>query len=140
MSYHLFLDDVRLPEVVTWISLPNPESPWKIVRTYEDFVQTILNHGIPDFISFDHDLSYSQVRDYLSQVAMKGYNGVTIDYATMIEKTGMDCAKWLANYCFEKNLSLPKYAVHSMNHVGQQNIESYLSSFSKVSRPSAEIL
>lgn len=47
------------------------------------------------------------------------------------EKTGMDCAKWLIEYCITNNLKLPKFYCHSMNPIGKDNITSILTQFSK---------
>lgn len=48
-----------------------------------------------------------------------------------LEKTGLDCAKWLVNYCMDKDLNLPAYEVHSMNPAGGKNILSLLQNFEK---------
>lgn len=48
------------------------------------------------------------------------------------EKTGLDCAKWLVNYCMDNSKDLPStILVHSQNPVGKQNIELYFKSFIK---------
>jgi len=43
----LYLDDVRCPKT----------EGWDIVRTYDDFVSWITKNGLPDEVSFDHDLA-----------------------------------------------------------------------------------
>lgn len=92
----LYLDDVR-----------NPKSEgWTIVRNYEEFVKYIEKNGLPDEISFDHDL------------------GENI-------KTGYDCAKWLCEYCWGNGLPIPNFNVHSANPVGRDNIIQILQSFQK---------
>lgn len=113
MSYRLFLDDVREPKSVTWVEIPT--GPWTIVRNYQDFVRTIENRGIPDFISFDHDLAYEH---YQNQLGGK-----------FTEKTGLDCAKWLIEYCATFGHRIPDFAVHSMNPVGKERISALLESF-----------
>ncbi|MGX9985807.1 cyclic-phosphate processing receiver domain-containing protein [Soonwooa purpurea] len=52
---------------------------------------------LPNFISFDHDLGE--------------------------EKTGFDCGKFLVGFCFDYQLKLLDYTVHSQNPVGKENIE-----------------
>ena len=55
----LFLDDIRKPldaEAYTH-NLIYRQIPWYIVRNYEQFTQTIKENGIPQVISFDHDLA-----------------------------------------------------------------------------------
>lgn len=127
MSYYLFLDDIRELKDVTW--MPIPEGEWAIVRDYQAFVRMIERKGMPAFISFDHDLGLEHMHDYLTVGHLTG----KLAYDKYKEKTGMDCAKWLVNYCLDKSLKLPDYQVHSMNHVGKANIISLLENFKKVS-------
>jgi len=91
---NLYLDDLR----------PTPEG-FERVYNFEEFVAFISQNGMPDFISFDHDLG--------------------------LEKTGFDCAKWLVEYCLDNQVSLPDFAVHSQNPVGKENIEKLLENFRK---------
>ena len=122
----LFLDDVRVPyDVFKMIINPIYENneDWVIVKHYYEFVSYIKENGIPDFLSFDHDLSFDH---YLSE----NQEG-DIDYNSLKEKTGYDCAKWLVQYCLENNLTIPDYYVHSANPVGKKNIECFLSNAKK---------
>ena len=122
----LFLDDVRVPYYVFKMTI-NPiyenNEDWVIVKHYYEFVSYIKENGIPDFLSFDHDLSFDH---YLSE----NQEG-DIDYNSLKEKTGYDCAKWLVQYCLENNLTIPDYYVHSANPVGKKNIECFLSNAKK---------
>ena len=43
----------------------------------------------------------------------------------------MDCAKWLVNYCLDRNLDLPEYYIHTMNPIGAENIKSLFESYEK---------
>lgn len=114
-SYRLFLDDIRMPEdCLTYMqrrnfSLEIYKETWLIARNYEEFVSCIDENGLPEMISFDHDLGEKESEEY--------------------GKTGLDCAKWLVDYCLDKKMKLPKYIVHSMNPVGVENIEGLLKSF-----------
>lgn len=117
MKYNLFLDDIRQPSEVGNYMLPVELRPqyrldkWEIVRNYEQFVEIIEKHGLPDKISFDHDLADSH------------YDPKTwTEVFTYGEKTGCNCAEWLCKYCHEKGLKFPEYYVHSMNPVGKENI------------------
>jgi len=95
----LFLDDIRNPE----------DDSWDIVRSYDEFVDYILKNGIPDVISFDHDLG-------------------RFDYEE--EKTGYDCAKFLAIYAMDNNhMNFINTRVHSQNPVGRKNIEKFMHNF-----------
>lgn len=93
----LYLDDLR--------PIPNG---YIGLRSYAEFVTYITESGLPDFISFDHDLG--------------------------LEESGYDCAKWLVNYCLDNELRLPQFDVHSKNPVGKENILSLLQNFKKNTR------
>jgi len=113
----LFLDDIR-----------NPKSDgWEIVRNYEDFVKYITENGLPDEISFDHDLGDDIARENVE-------NGMSKKKARALKKeskSGYDCAKWLCEYCWGNGIPLPTWNVHSANPVGRDNIIAILQSFEK---------
>ena len=123
-KYYLFLDDIRNPEDVTWVSLPKVE--WTIVRTYKEFTAIIKKEGIPNFVAYDHDLAFEQYDNY-HDIDEKGR--LVIDYNKFKEKTGYECCKFLVNACMKKNIKHPDFAVHSMNPVGAKNIISYVESY-----------
>ena len=104
----LYLDDIRVPKT----------DGWDIVRTYEDFVGWITKNGIPDEVSFDHDLAEINYDPSTFTETFKYY-----------EKTGYDAAKWLCEYCWTNGLPIPKYNVHSANPVGRDNILQLLENF-----------
>lgn len=123
----LFLDDFRNPKDAFTLVIPHLkifwEDDWDIVRNYDEFVSWIEANGLPDFISFDHDLADEHYEDVM--------NNPKLDYSQYREKTGLDCAKWLVDWCVDNKLSLPDYAVHSANPAGRRNIEQYLISAHK---------
>lgn len=94
-NIYLYLDDVR--------TVPDG---FVLVKNYEEFIEHINQNGLPELISFDHDLGE--------------------------EKTGYDCAKWLVEYCLNNKQTLPKYNVHSQNPVGKENIEMLFINFIKL--------
>jgi len=115
---YLFLDDLRNPaDCLSYMS--NRKSvdiniyhkKWHIVRTYSEFVTWIETHGLPDLISFDHDLA-----DFTEEGQ---------------EYTGMDCAKWLVDYCIDNKVQCPEFYVHSANPQGADNIGSLLENYQK---------
>lgn len=126
MSYNLFLDDFRIP-ADTFNYTGDPiylKKDWVIVRSYNEFVEYINLNGLPEVISFDHDLAdvHYDVQDHVDQ----DY------YDTVTEKTGYHCAQWLINYCMDNNKELPKdIMIHSMNPIGSQNIKSLFKSYLK---------
>jgi len=95
----MYLDDIR-----------NPEFKYdKIVRSYAEAVDFVKQNGIPQFISFDHDLG--------------------CDINGKLEKSGFDFAKWLVECDIENIYKFPKnfeFKVHSANPIGKNNIESLL--------------
>ena len=116
----LFLDDVRSAEMVfmnTIDPIYENNNEWEIVRSFNEFVSYIEEKGLPEFISFDHDLDFEHY---------KLENQQDIDYDKMEIKTGFHAAQWLVNYCADNKLKLPHYKVHSMNLAGKRNIERVL--------------
>src|ERR1035441_10629778 len=130
MSYHLFLDDTRHPKDVKWLSLP--PYAWVEVKSYSEFVKTVMEKGIPETISFDHDLADEHYSEYSAAHDENSPSFGKIRYENLTEKTGMDCAKWLAELCVERNVPLSRYYIPTLNPIGRQNIFSILESARKV--------
>lgn len=112
----ILLDDIRIPfdvflNTVDYDYYKNED--WLVIRTYEDFVTHIMENGVPEMISFDHDLTFDH---YLSE------NQKDINYDNMKVKTGYHAAKWLIQYCNLKGIKLPRVKVHSQNPEGKKNI------------------
>jgi len=101
MNYKLYLDDERIPSS-DWAK---DGMPVIIVRSVEDFKKTIRLLGLPNSISFDHDLGEDL-------------------------PTGHDAMRWLV---IEKEFDLRKTEihVHSANPVGVKNIYGLLESWNK---------
>ena len=97
--------------------------------TYDEFVNWIKQNGLPDLISFDHDLADEHIQYYFDNGGH--HNPPNPQETTFTEKTGYDCAKWLVEYCMKKGVKHPPYQVHSMNPIGKQNIISYVESYNK---------
>lgn len=119
MGYNLFLDDNWKPnEIANLTSIEKNRIRyrtyhWIIVNSYDEFVNYILVNGIPDIISFDHDLSPEHYE-------------ITDDYDKYIVKTGYHAAEWILEYLSNNNLSTPIFLVHSQNAIGRKNIENLL--------------
>lgn len=124
MKFNLFLDDFRRPEdAFNYMHLPiyNLEE-WITVRNYYAFITIIQKKGIPETVSFDHDLADIHYKE-------QDFDYDKPDY----EKTGYHCAKWLIDYCMDNKKELPKkIIVHSMNPYGSRNIKSLFDSYFKV--------
>lgn len=124
MPYRLLLEDrpERTMGVISGYMKSNEYfiGDWKIVRNYDEFVDCVRTYGIPELVSFDHDLSkkhYSQLNN--------------INYNDSGEKTGYHAAVWLTDYCQKNGLKFPKYLVHSWNMEGKKNIETYIKNYKK---------
>lgn len=127
MSYNLFLDDVRIPKnVFKYTNNPIYISvDWVIVRTYDEFIKYVEENGIPEIISFDHDLSDEHL-SYQEQFSNRDI------YDVVEEKTGFHCAKWFIDYCIDNEKELPTdILIHSMNPVGSLNIKSLFDTYNK---------
>lgn len=124
MKKALYLDDQRTPTT----TIPGYH-PWEVVRNYDEFVAWIEKNGVPDLISFDHDLAEEHIQDYFNQKLNIGWQQPS--YETYKEKTGLDCAKWLCEHIQKNNLKLNRCSVHSHNPIGATNIQSYINGFKK---------
>ena len=122
LKVSLYLDDCRTPTE----TLPNYH-PWNVVRNYDEFQKWIIENGIPDLISFDHDLADEHISDYWSQFAQQGYQNPS--YQDYKEKTGLDCAQFAVEYCQKMNVPLKGCCVHSHNPIGARNIQSFINGF-----------
>lgn len=121
----LFLDDERDPEnaylwdekypLVVYSGIPAWK--WDVVRSYEEFVEYIEEKGIPTVVSFDNDLFNVADPDLSDetldkQFLMDGWQDFSI-------KTGAHCAQYLVKACKARNVTIPKYYVHSANNAAR---------------------
>lgn len=97
--YSLFIDDLRNISYLGNVETEN----WKIARSSFEAKKVVLQFGIPDFISFDHDLGEND--------------------------TSMVFLKWWTGQYPET--PFPKFHIHSSNPVGKMNIESFILSFNR---------
>ena len=113
----LWLDDMRSPEKylssnkASGTFLRNMDFYQRLTQKYNvrftwvhninEFQKYIMSNGMPDLVSFDHDLGAG------------------------LEK-GSDCAKWLQQYCMQNKIPIPKYHIHSANNNAQKLIPNEL--------------
>lgn len=97
MSYRMFIDDERFP--------PNDGKEWAIVRSSDEAIKYVQTHGVPEFVSYDHDLG--------------------------ADDTSMKFIGWMIDQYLDQSITdFPvKYAIHSQNPVGARNIETLLRGF-----------
>jgi hypothetical protein len=129
MAYNLYLDDFRDPIDSSYYRNEPVYTnlDWIVVRNYDEFTKKIEELGIPEVVSFDHDLA-----DVHYEKQQFNYNDETQ------EKTGYHCAKWLIYYCIDNKKDLPAMIlVHSMNPAGTQNIWSLFNTYWKSLSPSS---
>jgi hypothetical protein len=131
MSKLLWLDDYRNPFEDRENKLPKidfKELYW--VKSFYEFENWINKYGLPDIISFDHDLADSH---YTPNHLWDNYEESKKwqEAQTHEEKTGYDAAKWLCEYCHTNKKSLPICYVHSANPVGADNIKHYINNYLK---------
>lgn len=88
------------------------------VKNIYQFIDYIEKNGVPQFVSFDHDLNNRGGGEGLSDEQKLNNNGV-------------NCAKWLVNYCKQVGEPLPKFYVHSANPKHGPEINRVLTSENK---------
>lgn len=131
----LFLDDVReVKEAFLWdinksLILESGISEWKwdIVRSYDEFVDYIKKHGIPDVVSFDNDLwdcSYEMATNPTNEELTKQFQ--MIGWQEFKIKTGAHCAQYLVEACRAHDKPVPKYYIHTANSAARPIIKEIL--------------
>jgi len=118
MKTLLYLDDKRNPKKQTHI---DTSSFGKVIwaKGYVDFVNWIYIHGLPDSISFDHDLSPEH---YAPEEHWVGTYRIWRDENLTLFPTGLTCARFLVRYCTKYKCELPTWTVHSLNPIGAYEI------------------
>lgn len=117
----IYLDDVRTPL----------ESDWVVVRSYDEFVNKISEIGLEkiELISLDHDLDKSAMVEW----GKNTFENYVINYDNIVEKTGLDCAKWLINQ-WNEGKSVVEVVTHSANAIGSANIMGVINHYRHVNR------
>ena len=115
----LYLDDIRSPN----------NDDWHVVRNYDEFVAHIRLNGLDKYevISLDHDLGDTAQHEYYNNVSPN----YQLDYNNILEKTGLDCAKWLVAESMNSKIPLPQIYTHSANPIGYANIMGYINNYLK---------
>lgn len=105
----IIIDDKRTPnEALQGLDIDWDDcGEWWLSPNYFAFQSVIAVDGVPDFVTFDHDLA---------------------DFVGDREYTGADCAKFLIELCHTENIKFPEYRIHSANGPGRLVIESLIES------------
>jgi hypothetical protein len=110
--YYLFLDDNRIPNYIKHVPGVPQEVTWTTVRTFDSFVKCIQENGVPEFISYDHDLCIDAVKEFLkAEEQQRDFNY----FKKPMEKTGMHCLFWLLDYLENSSQKHPRFYIHSSN-------------------------
>lgn len=103
----IFLDDFRKPNKYVNININRVYQAYNYSE-FKELVNKLYNkYGIINEVWFDHDLGPVEMGN------------------------GLDCAKYLVQFCIDNNMTLPEYHIQSANSVGKANIDSYLKSYIK---------
>lgn len=133
MKTNLFLDDIRHP----YDAFKHTQETmflqweWVVVKNFAEFTNWIRRNGVPDFVSFDHDLHD------LHYTPPKYWNDLEVSKAFQQERgygdepTGKECAVWLVSHCHSVGKPLPKWYCHSQNPIGRERIEGVLRNLTK---------
>ena len=128
----LWLDDIRDPYQGTWLESYAPDYIGKEmnviwVKSYDEFISWVKKNGLPSMVAFDHDLGHDVEINLLKRGASKR----KAREFKQQEKSGYDCAKWLVEYCMDKDIDFPDYVIQSANPVGKDNIIGLIDNFKK---------
>lgn len=119
----LWLDDTRNPFLNDEGKVPSFFDAIHWVVNYDQFTAWISKFGLPEAISFDHDLAdehYTPAYFWNDYEESKKFQEWRSQFYR--HKTGEDCAKWLVAYCNGRGEELPIVFVHSANPVGADKI------------------
>ncbi len=122
----LFLDDWRIPQDCAqymWqrkVDCTIFHENWDIVRSFGQFKNWIIKNGIPNIVSFDYDLA--DVEELKEELNIEEWFNLNENKVY----TGLDCAKFLLNYCNDNKLNFPDYIIHSVNPDGTEEIKKLL--------------
>ena len=121
LTYQIFIDDKLRPiDVFNKTFIPKYKEQFVVFKSFGEFVEYVQDHfkkdgSYPDFISFDYLLTDVQLQ-------------VTEDYSVYqneesYKDSGLECAKWIIDFCRRNNLPIPKYMVHDTNSSGKRKID-----------------
>ncbi|NDB36219.1 MAG: hypothetical protein EB023_12990 [Flavobacteriia bacterium] len=92
--WNLYIDDIRFPP---------RDRDWLVCRSSQEALDRVTAMGMPQFISFDHDLGEDDTTMvFLRRLVNEVWDGVSLP---------------------------PDYQIHSANPVGAENIRSFMDSW-----------
>lgn len=120
LSYHLFLDDSRLPHKVDWVDLPQ-NVDWVIAKYYSEFAKIVRERGIPKFVTYDCDLC-----DEHYQAFFNLRERYPLEYRNFKRRCGIHCVEMLIEECRRLNIPHPEYRIHTKNHYAEGSMKTII--------------
>lgn len=123
----LFLDDIRDVQHAflhgEQIELERfsgiPRGSWDIVRSYDEFVKSIKERGIPTHVSFDNDLCENHYKLFIKASNEGGF----FDWKFANPKMGLHALQFLINHCKENGVATPIIYIHSANSLARAEMK-----------------
>lgn len=125
MKTLLWLDDMRDPKTY-YTMKPKGTASFRVVwvKSFQEFVDYLVDMGVPDAVSFDHDL---EPEHYVPANLWKDWSQARKHMLdARLERTGYDCAVALVKACKLRGAPLPIWGVHSANPIGANDIRGLL--------------
>ncbi len=106
MKTGLFLDDVRNPEDVTWVTYPS-DVEWTVVRSFKEFLAAIIEQDY-DVFSFDFIIE-------------------EFKRSSILERTGYDCLSLLVYKLMDvfddkRSVNIPEVFYHTEYDEGKEQM------------------
>jgi len=98
-----------------------PRGLWKVVRSYDQFVFSIKNHGVPRVVSFDNDLHRDHY-DIFSKASLEGF----FDWKFVQPKMGLHALEFLIDFCKTNEIELPIIYIHTANPFAREEMNKIL--------------
>jgi hypothetical protein len=119
-GYNLFLDDQRSPSQaflhgrnVTLLEHTKTLAfQWTVVRSYDEFVETIYQKGLPRLVSLDNDLTEAHMNYFLS-------GDTDVFDVNKFTDNGISCLEFLLN----NGMNPEGIYVHTANHFAREYMQ-----------------
>lgn len=98
------------------------QGDWDVVTNFDEFQDYIYRYGVPDVISFDHDLNdlhYQHAKRFFFQY----FEHVRFN------DTGYHALRWLLMYIMYNMAQLPTIYFHTLNDYGKEKMQEALKLF-----------
>lgn len=118
----VFVDGERLPVA----QIPGYDR-WVLCRNFEEWVTYLSYNGVPDLVSFTHDLADEHFQDQ-AKYELQGIEA--IQYNDFVQPTGLQCAQYLCAFCEQNGLPIQAVGVHCPERpMGAHNIRTAVNTY-----------